>query len=160
MGRSLKGRGTDAMTEASTSSPANIAEFNAIAGLVFAQLYPQFPVVIDLDRQAIANSFGVQGNAWGDHKLPSGKSFADMFAGTLGWLKHENYIASFGPHPAERVMLTEKGLAALNAIPQGLSATVGTSLVQATSGSNRNWSGIGDLVGGVIGGFTKSVSGS
>jgi hypothetical protein len=117
--------------------PANIVEFNTIVGLIFAQLYTHFPVVIDLDRQAIADSFGVKGNAWGDHKLPSGKAFADVFAGTLGWLKHENYIASFGVHPAERVMLTGKGLAALNATPDGLSATVGSSLVTATRGQAK-----------------------
>jgi hypothetical protein len=147
------------ITEASSGPPANIAEFNGIVGQVLAQLYVQFPVVVDIDRQAIANSFGVEGNKWGAHKLPSGKSFADVFAGTLGWLKHENYIVSFGGHPAERVMLTEKGLGALNAIPEGLSATVGSSLVTATSEGTRDLSKIGDLVGGLIGGFTKSITG-
>jgi hypothetical protein len=58
------------------------------------------------------------------------------------------------------VTLTQKGLAALNAVPEGLSATVGSSLVKATSGAGQNYSGIGDLIGGVIGGFTKSISGS
>jgi len=47
------------VTAASTATPANITEFNTIAGLIFAQLYAHFPVVIDPDRQAIANSFGV-----------------------------------------------------------------------------------------------------
>jgi hypothetical protein len=96
------------LTESSSCPPANIVEFNRIAGLVFAQLYVQFPVVIDIDRQAIADKFGVQGSNWGAHQLPSGKNFSEVFAGTLGWLRHENYIASFGAHPAERVMLTEK----------------------------------------------------
>lgn len=147
-------------TEGSTSPPANIAEFNAITGLVLAQLYAHFPVVIGLDRHAIANSFGVQGNAWGDHKLPSGKSFSDVYAGTLGWLRHENYIASFGGHSAEYVVLTEKGLAALNAVPRGLSTSIGSSLVEASREAGQNWSGVGDLIGGMIGGLTKSIGGS
>jgi hypothetical protein len=41
-----------------------------------------------------------------------------------------------------------------------LSATVGSSLVKATSETGRNWSAIGDLVGGVIGGYQKSMTGS
>jgi hypothetical protein len=58
-------------------------------------------------------------------------------------------------------MLTEKGMAALNAVPRGLSTTIGTSLVQAVTGeSPKNWSGVGDLVGGFFGGLTKSMSGS
>jgi hypothetical protein len=147
------------MPDKPAQPPPNINEFNTIAGLVFAQLYVQFPVVIDIDRQAIANSFGVQGNNWGVHKLPSGNSFADVFAGTLGWLKHENYIASFGAHPAERVMLTEKGLAALNSAPKGLSATLGSSLVRATAEARPNWSAIGELAGSALGSFTKSITG-
>jgi hypothetical protein len=146
-----------AATVSSTSPPANISEFNTIVGLVFAQLYKQFPTAIDLDRQAIADSFGVRRDNWAGHKLPSGKAFSEVFAGTIGWLKHENYIAAFGALPTESVMLTEKGLAALN-IPRGLASTVGSSLVEAAGQPGRDWSGIGDLVGGVIGGFTKSIT--
>src|SRR5262245_57683524 len=119
-------------TESSSGPPANIQEFNRIAGLVFAQLYAQFPTEVDIDRQAIANAFGVEGSDWGGHQLPSGKSFDEVLSGTIGWLKHQGYTASFGDHPSQRVMLTEKGSAALNAVPQGLSATVGSSLVSAT----------------------------
>jgi hypothetical protein len=34
-------------------TPPNIDEFNQIAALVFAQLYRAFPVVVDIDREAI-----------------------------------------------------------------------------------------------------------
>jgi hypothetical protein len=147
------------VTASSSGPPANITEFNRIAGLVFAQLYAQFPAVIDIDRQAIANAFGVQGSDWSAHQLPSGKKLSEMLAHTIGWLNHQGYIASFGAHPAAWVMLSVKELAALNATPQGLSATVGSSLVKAASEAGPNWSGIGDLVGGVFGGFTKSITG-
>jgi hypothetical protein len=137
--------------------PDNIVEFNQIVGLVFAQLYPQFPSVVDIDRLAIANALGAQSSDW-NHRLPSGKTVGEQIADTIGWLNHQNYTHAMGAHPAERVTLSDKGLAALNAVPQGLSATVGSSLVSATNESRRDWSQVGDLVGGLFGGFTKSFT--
>jgi hypothetical protein len=34
--------------------PANIQEFNQVAGLIFAQLYKIFPRIEDIDRNGIA----------------------------------------------------------------------------------------------------------
>lgn len=72
-------------------TPPNINEFNQIAALVFAQLYRAFPVEVDIDGEAIAKALGVEGN-WGNHMLPSGRSFYDMLSGTIGWLMADNYI--------------------------------------------------------------------
>jgi hypothetical protein len=69
-----------------------------------------------------------------------------MCTPALGWLRHENYIVSFGAHPAERVMLTEKGQGALNAIAKGLSATVGSLLVTTTEAVRSMFSGRSALV--------------
>ena len=136
--------------------PPNIAEFNSIAGHVFAQLYDSFPTPIGrLNDLLIARAMEVSSGA----TLPSGKKFDDVLRHSVGWLSDEGYIRSGGLTPYDNLTLTKKGLAALNAVPEGLSATVGSSLVKATGGSRQNWSGIGDLVGGVIGGFTKSISG-
>jgi hypothetical protein len=139
--------------------PANIGEFNTIVGLIFAQLYEAFPVLVDLiDRDGIAKAMGVTEN-WPAHKLPSGRTLNEMMAYTIAWLAAQRYTMSSGAHPAERVTLTDKGLAALNRMPQGLSGTVGSELVKARSETGRrDWAGIGDLVGGVLGGFTKSVT--
>ena len=53
--------------------PANIVEFNIIVGLIFAQLYEAFPVVVDLiDRDGIAKAMGVTGD-WPSHKLAPSK---------------------------------------------------------------------------------------
>jgi hypothetical protein len=91
------------MTETKPAPPANINEFNQIAGLIFAQLYAQFPVIIPLiDRQAIADAFGVVGADWSAHKLPSDRSFSEMLSYTTGWLVNQGYIVSFGSHPSER----------------------------------------------------------
>lgn len=53
-------------------TPANVQEFNVIAGLIFAQLYTVFPGVQNIDRDSIAKAMGVSGTDWGKHKLPSG----------------------------------------------------------------------------------------
>jgi hypothetical protein len=51
--------------------------------------------------------------------------FSEMLAYTIAWLSAQNYTLASGAHPAERVTLTDKGLAALNRMPQGLTGTVG-----------------------------------
>ena len=85
-------------------------------------------------------------------------SIAVAMAAHASELTATKLLRSFGGTSAvEQVALTTKGLAALNAIPQGLSATIGSTL--ATTASAGNWSGVADLVGGIIGGFTKSISG-
>jgi hypothetical protein len=117
--------------------PPNIAEFNTIVGLIFAQLYEAFPVLVDLiDRNSIAKAMGVMGD-WSAHKLPSGRTFNEMLAYTIAWLSAQNYALASGSHPAERVTLTDKGLAALNRMPKGLATTVGSELVKAKSEPNR-----------------------
>jgi hypothetical protein len=142
--------------DSTTPPPANISEFNTITGLVFSQLYGQFPVSVDLDQGAIASAMGAVSPS--TQVLQSGRQFTEVFAHSLNWLSNEGYVRSAGPLAYEKVTLTTKGLAVLNAVPQGLSVTVGTTL--ATNASVGNWSGVGDLIGGVIGGFAKSVSGS
>jgi hypothetical protein len=141
-----------------SDAPLNIQEFNAISGLIFAQLYEAFPQLPDIDRDRIAKAMGVTEQDWEAHKMPSGQSFNMMLAHTIGWLSREGYIAHYGPHPASRVVLTEKGLVAMSAKPEGLGRTVGTALKEAASGSSWDLSAIGDLIGGTIGGFVKSAT--
>jgi len=148
------------VADGSTKPPANITEFNTIAGLVFAQLYESFPVPVEnFNERAIASAMGIPGDS-STHVLPSGRPFLQMVGHSLGWLIDEGYVRSTGLLARDRLSLTEKGLATLNAVPEGLSATVGSSLVKASSESGQDWSGIGDLVGGIIGGFAKTMSGS
>jgi hypothetical protein len=141
------------MTKDLKAPPANISEFTTITGLVFTQLYKQFPVAVNLDRAAIESAMGVASSS--SHVLQSGRPFTEVFVHSLNWLSNEGYVRSAGPLPYEQVTLTTKGLAALNAVPQGLSTTIGSTL--ATNASAGNWAGVGDLVGGIIGGFTKSM---
>ena len=136
-----------------TPPPVNVSEFNTITGLLFTQLYRQFPVAVDVDRAAIESAMGVSTT----YVLQSGRPFAEVFAHSLNWLSNEGYVRSAGNLPHEQVILTKQGLAALNAVPDGLSATIGSTL--ATTASAGNLSRVGDLVGGIIGGYTKSILG-
>jgi hypothetical protein len=138
--------------------PSNIQEFNQIAGLIFAQLYKVFPRGEDIDRKGIAEAMSapaLEDESWEDHKLPSGQSFNQMLAHTIGWLNDQEYIKALGGHPAERVILTDRGLKALNAVPTSLGQAIGSALTgEAEKGPACDLSKIGDLVGGILGGYT------
>jgi hypothetical protein len=142
-----------------SAEPLNIQEFNTITGLIFAQLHKAFPATENIDRAGIAEAMGVAGDDRSKHMLPSGRSFDKALGYTIGWLNAEEYIRAYGAHPSENVMLTTKGLAATNAVPSGLKDSLGTELREAVAeGSTSNLGRIGDLIGGVFGGFTKSIS--
>jgi hypothetical protein len=92
--------------------------------------------------------------------LPSGRSFSQILAFTLSWLHDENYISGSN-HPEhaswQKLVLSEKGLRAMNAVPPSIGETVGSHLVGVSDRSAV--SQIADAVGSLIGGFTKSMSG-
>jgi hypothetical protein len=145
------------MADKNTNSlPQNIEEFNAIAGLAFAQLYKEFPVRVDINRDAIADAMRVSSDL-----LPSGRSFSQILAFTLSWLQDENYISG-STHPGhaswQKLVLSEKGLRAMNAMPTNLGETVGSHLIGVSDRSAV--SQIANAVGSLIGGFTKSMSGT
>jgi hypothetical protein len=150
-----------AITDTNTKAlPQNIEEFNAIAGLAFAQLYKEFPARVDIDKDAIANVMGVSSDS-----LPSRRSFSQILAATLSWLQDEGYISGSN-HPShaswQKLVLAEKGLRAMNSVPPSLGEPVGSHLRnlsdQPSEGPSRV-SQIADAVGSLIGGFTKSMSG-
>ena len=140
-------------------TPPNIDDFNKIAALVFAQLYREFPVPVNIEREAIAKALGTSEKDWGNFMLPSGRSFDAMLNATISWLKADEYMRAFGPPPHTRVALTTKGLRVMNAVPSPLKETVGTELRKATETNSGAFdvSKIGDLIGGTIGGLMKSV---
>jgi hypothetical protein len=129
--------------------PPNIQEFNTIAGLVLAQLYKAFPADAKIDREAIAGAMGAED--WNKHKLPSGRLLDQMFKDTFNWLDREGYIKTENS-VAFVAALTSKGRSEMNAI--------GVELIKAVDQappSGVNPSAIGDLIGGMIGGLTKSM---
>jgi hypothetical protein len=140
--------------------PENIAEFKAVAALVLTQLYKAFPDPRDIDRDEIARRMGAQNQDWHAHRLSSGRLLGDIVGLTIGWLKEEGYIRSHGNHPAQRAVLTTKGFSVMDAIPIGLKEPVGaqlTTAIEKPPGGKLDFGQIGDLIGGIFGGFTKSM---
>jgi hypothetical protein len=140
-------------------TPPNIDDFNKIAALVFAQLYREFPVPVDINRAVIARTLGAPEKDWGSFMLPSGRSLDVMLSPTIGWLRADEYTMAPGADPSKSVILTTKGLRALNSVPSPLRETIGTELREATETHSGAFdlSRIGDLIGGTIGGLWKSV---
>ena len=140
--------------------PLHIEEFNAVAGLIFSQLYRSFPNNVDIDRAGIARAMGIEDANWHDYQLPSGKKLGELIAYTIAWLNSQNYIFSSGAHPASRVVLTDKGLSAMNAIPSGLKQALGTELAEAEGRAPTvGYGAVGELIGGIFGGYVKSAGG-
>jgi hypothetical protein len=145
--------------------PANIQEFNIIVGLIFAQLYKAFPVRVEIDHVAIGKVMGFEGKRWDVEKLPSGRPLLDVYQSAISWLHRENFIDVSevsggplgGPPWTAQTVLTVKGLMALNAIPTGLSLSVGAKLTEAAD-RGTGLGSLGDLIGGIIGGATKSIA--
>jgi hypothetical protein len=136
--------------------PDNITEFNTIAGSIFAQLYQAFPVRIDISKFAVERVMNVDAS----EKLPSGRSLTEVLASTIDWLIMEGYINAVDDLiPASRVTLTKKGLSAMNAVPSGLEQPLGTALAQAAKQPQSGGTRIAELIGSLLGSFTKSVIG-
>lgn len=88
---------------------------------------------------------------------------ADLFRAAVSWLVSESVVRLRGdPIPDTEddtshyeVVLTSFGFSALMRQLAG-DLTLRDQLRQARDGQ-RSWSGVGDLLGGVLGGFTKSI---
>lgn len=145
-----------------TNLPPNIAEFNEITAVIFAQLYIAHPMPKTLEPNEIAD---VLGRSHAD-TLPSGRTFNEVFAHTIAWLVHERYIFPNGSHPRERVQLTDKALVAMNVVPPQLDRSRGSELVDASKqgAPDRRRSKFAELGSGIISsvveGITKGVLGA
>ncbi|MDO5370823.1 hypothetical protein [Paracoccus sp. (in: a-proteobacteria)] len=90
-----------------------------------------------------------------------------LFDGVTAWLLDEGVIrqtdAAIGDDEDERIVwktlvLTSFGFGSLDRKLDG-GLTLGEAMKSASSSnrSDRSWSSVGDLIGGVLGGFTKSL---
>ena len=147
----------------------NIDRFNTLVGLIFDQLYREFPLQITLDANVFALAMGVgtdeaemRKNEPKRRPLPGTKTkFIDFYRSTLTWLRMEGFIhASIDPD--ENVVLSAKGLAILNATPSVIGEkSLGKKLGDAAKdvGTDVANKAIADLAGQALGAFTKSVFG-
>jgi hypothetical protein len=155
-GRGLEEKEVAIVDKNTNALPQNIEEFNAIAGLAFAQLYKEFPARADINRDAIAYAMGVSSDS-----LPSGRSFSQILVATMSWLRDEGYVIGSN-HPAhgflQKLVLSEKGFRAMNAVPPSLGEPVGSHLRNLSEQPSAAPQ-IAEVVGSFIGGFTKSMTG-
>ena len=145
-----------------TDTPKRIDHFNTIVGLIFAQLYENFPIPQDIDDSAIADAMGVQyaqrssdPPIYDFDTLPNGDGFEWMMMAAMAWLVEEGFVRRDTEISSSEPVLTAKALAVMNATPPGLAGgkSIGSQLSDAAKGAGRTASNaaIGDLVGQAIG---------
>jgi hypothetical protein len=140
--------------------PPNLQEFNEITAVIFSQLYLTFPARRAMDPNFAAHMLGLPD---GRHEMPSGRAFEKLFAQTLQWLIDEGFIRSDDNPVLDGVVLTTKGLAAINVVPPSLGRPLGSELADATdqasteAGKRKLTELIGELFGSALGSFTKNI---
>ena len=144
------------------NSRANLREFATIAGLILDQLLEHHPIRVSINDYPVMLIMGVTDPT---EKMESGRTFKEMFGATLQWLNEEGFVDSAGITPRERVRLTTKALAVLNAMPPNLGGkSIGDSIADAknvdpSEARGRIATFFGDFIGSAAGSFTKSVAG-
>jgi hypothetical protein len=138
------------------SLPPNIQEFNEITAVIFAQLYISHPFPKTLEPDEIASVLGMSRS----DKMPSGRTFGDVFAHTLGWLISQEFVLALGAHARDRDLLTAKALAAMNVVPPALGQSLGAQITEATKegSSETGKNKMAELIGNFFGGFAASAA--
>nr|VFJ42975.1 MAG: hypothetical protein BECKFM1743A_GA0114220_1000332 [Candidatus Kentron sp. FM]VFJ43705.1 MAG: hypothetical protein BECKFM1743C_GA0114222_1000332 [Candidatus Kentron sp. FM]VFK05692.1 MAG: hypothetical protein BECKFM1743B_GA0114221_1000332 [Candidatus Kentron sp. FM] len=107
----------------------NISRFNECTGKILAKLYEEFPIKTDLEYKEWLKE---------DENL-NDKNTQEFCRATIEWLEESGYIIVYGKYyydMANKVILTQKGLEALRAIPESLEEgqkrrNIGEALVAA-----------------------------
>jgi len=130
---------------------------NIIAGAIFAVLLENWPKDASLIPEKILTPI---------IEKPTSDD-VNVFRGLVNWLRDEGYIRYKSANMSGAfalVVLSEKGLRTLNAIPVGISGTktFGEKIVEASKDVSKESAkkAIADLVGQMIGGVIKSLVGN
>ncbi|TFZ61117.1 hypothetical protein E4V01_00445 [Methylorubrum sp. Q1] len=155
-----------------SDEPSNIKAFEVIVGHALSQLYLKFPEPVEIDGSPIAQDLGVEvverdlglGRIHYEYgPLSDGRSFFSLWQASLLWLRDEGFIRSGGRDFVTTAVLTKEALIVMNKFPEGLShqKTIGTQITEAAKGSGKaaGTTVMGELVGQIIGGVTKSFLG-
>lgn len=115
----------------------NTELFNLLVGRIFAELYRSFPVPIDLEPAAFLEDLGEEIETALDQKP---KQF---FSSTVYWLRRQDYIEHQSPTSTSiaRVVLTEKGLQALSAVPASVAGEATQTIGDALAGAAKTAAG-------------------
>jgi hypothetical protein len=128
--------------------PANIKEFDEITAVILGELYKSHPHPKTIDPAEIARLLGVSP----DDKLPSGRTFTDMFFHTLMWLADEGFVNDLAAIQPYRCRLTARTLG-------GMKGNRGSEMIDATNegSSQAGKMRIAELMGEFWGTFTGAV---
>lgn len=123
-------------------------------------------VVISKILQDLVETGLQYGTALEFEELELGVEFKPFFVGCCLWLIEEGIVRCTNEHqviqgmPMVNPVITAKGFTLLGQPFAGTEEgnRVGDAVKEVASG-NKNYAGIGDFFGGLLGGFTKSISG-
>jgi len=154
----------------------NIDYFNEAVGLIFSDLYSQFPRRVAVEPQTIAERMGIKvsfpepperpdlrispiDNSPRFATLDTGMDFEVMLRSTKQWLQEEGFIRGGDEKGHGQFQLTAKALTAMNATPQELSEPLGSKLNAALKeiGADTRRTAICEIVGQIIGAATKGI---
>jgi hypothetical protein len=142
--------------------PPTMQEFNEITAVIFGKLFERFPVARNVRPDEVATVLGLADIR---QQMPSGLLFKEAFASTMDWLISEEFIRALGPLRSDGVVLTTKGMAAMNIVPPSLSRPLGSELADASkqasteSGKTKIAELMGSFFGSFMGSFTKKIAG-
>lgn len=165
----------------SETGTERIELFNVIVGLIFAELYKEFPIPKEIDEYEISEKLASNGMLSGP-LTPRGQSRTllksndrlDKFLDrTLIWLRDEGVIRTREGYVYSEVVLTSKTFSIMNAVPSGveqgkITETIGSRLSDAARDIGLDTASslvkdgasslLADLSGQVIGGIVKSFT--
>ena len=149
----------------------NIDIFKNIVGLVFGQLYDNFPLRTNLDVRSLANSLCVDVTEIPDQDenkleygyLENGEFFPTFLDGVLDWLAVEGFIRTDRTNLTWGVVLTSKGFIGTSAIASDGTEALGEKMAGYKNDSHTGMpqvqkGQVGTLIGWVgefFGGFSK-----
>lgn len=117
--------------------PENLQRFNTFAARLFSLLYEEFPNPCDIGPDHFFDcAVEVEGSmVWSEHNDKTVLS-------TVRWLHDEGYIrvANYSNDNCQGVILTQKGLSVLKAVPDALhsSETMGEKIKSALAEGSKN----------------------
>jgi hypothetical protein len=157
--------------------PRHISYFNLTVGLIFNELYLNFPIYQELTYGRLGEPFAslletpdVDGITSGERKQVAGRTYIkdsdippeSYVVQTVRWLEQEQFIRSDGDTARPFYQLTSKSLTILNRTPEGIDKRLGSALGSAVkaAGSEAGKSAIGEVVGQIIGAAARGMLGA
>jgi hypothetical protein len=98
----------------------NIDQFNAIVAGIFCRLYSEFPKPVHLEVEKLRTELGVEAKDWWQERNGS-----NPIGSAIEWLQVEGFIRYSSQAHCQlfaNVVLTAKGFAALNKVPDALTS--------------------------------------